>query len=210
MTLIPQTKTMSCWYASVQMLIQWRREEMGVTEMAMPDLSQDYILAKMSDQGIPNRTLIHMAQKMGLEAIPPMTPTEPALESWLRRFGPLCLNGKEHYVVIAGIRPGEILIYDPSPLNLGAVGWRRYPGTEVDLRDNGRNVREVFLHCPPLEAVASADQALTYTVRSGDNLSKIADYFYDDPNMCHFIYAANKTKIANPDRIQPGQMLAIP
>lgn len=52
--------------------------------------------------------------------------------------------------------------------------------------------------------------AQTYTVKSGDSLSKIAKHFYGDGSKWHRIYEANRDKIKNPDLIHPGQELAIP
>ena len=59
-------------------------------------------------------------------------------------------------------------------------------------------------------STAPADQAKSYTVQSGDNLSKIAKHVYGDPNKWHAIYDANRDKIKNPDLIQPGQVLTLP
>ncbi|HEX6576105.1 MAG TPA: LysM peptidoglycan-binding domain-containing protein [Gemmatimonadaceae bacterium] len=50
----------------------------------------------------------------------------------------------------------------------------------------------------------------TYTVKSGDSLSKIAKHFYGDANAWHRIYEANRDKIKNPDLIHPGQEFTIP
>jgi len=50
----------------------------------------------------------------------------------------------------------------------------------------------------------------TYTVKSGDSLSKIAKHIYGDGNKWHRIYEANRDKIKNPDLIHPGQELTIP
>ena len=50
----------------------------------------------------------------------------------------------------------------------------------------------------------------TYTVVSGDSLSKIAKKFYGDANKWRKIFEANKDTIENPDRIFPGQVLKIP
>ena len=50
----------------------------------------------------------------------------------------------------------------------------------------------------------------TYTVKSGDSLSKIAKHFYGDASKWHRIYEANKDKIKNPDLIHPGQEFTIP
>lgn len=50
-----------------------------------------------------------------------------------------------------------------------------------------------------------------YTVRAGDNLSTIAQEFYNNSAMWRRIYNANKAKIgANPDTLQAGVTLDIP
>ena len=51
----------------------------------------------------------------------------------------------------------------------------------------------------------------TYTVVSGDSLSKIAKHHYGDAAKWHQIYEANKALIGNnPDHIEVGQVLTIP
>lgn len=50
----------------------------------------------------------------------------------------------------------------------------------------------------------------TYTVQSGDTLSKIAKQVYGDANQYHAIFNANTDKLDNPDRIQVGQELTLP
>jgi nucleoid-associated protein YgaU len=50
----------------------------------------------------------------------------------------------------------------------------------------------------------------TYTVKPGDNLSKISKEFYGDANEYMRIYYANLDKLRDPDRIQVGQQLTIP
>ncbi len=50
----------------------------------------------------------------------------------------------------------------------------------------------------------------TYTVKSGDSLSKIARHFYGDAGKWKKIHAANADKIPNPDLIHPGLQLTIP
>ena len=56
----------------------------------------------------------------------------------------------------------------------------------------------------------SEAQAQYYTVKSGDNLSKISKQHYGDPNKYMKIFEANKPMHAHPDKIYPGQVLRIP
>lgn len=154
MALIPQTKRMACWYASAQMLIQWRRNKTQQSESGIVDPSEDEECAKLRDKdaGITNAQILGMARRLGLRTVPPMSPTEDALESWLKLYGPLWTNGKTHIVAIAGIKPGNLLVYDPAPVNQGSIGWRSisgwYIGGNVDSRDTSTDVQAVFLHCP--------------------------------------------------------------
>ena len=51
----------------------------------------------------------------------------------------------------------------------------------------------------------------SYTVASGDSLSKIAKNHYGDAAKWHQIYEANKALIGNnPDHIEVGQVLTLP
>lgn len=56
----------------------------------------------------------------------------------------------------------------------------------------------------------AAAQQRTYTVKSGDTLSKIAKEHLGDGNAYMKIFNANKDQLTDPDKIQPGQVLKIP
>ncbi len=55
-----------------------------------------------------------------------------------------------------------------------------------------------------------SQNAQTYTVKSGDTLSKISKQFYGDANEYMRIFYANRDKLKDPDKIQVGQELNIP
>jgi nucleoid-associated protein YgaU len=67
-------------------------------------------------------------------------------------------------------------------------------------------------------ALASAQQSgasaggglQTYTVKSGDTLSKIAKQVYGDAGQYMKIFEANRDTLSDPDKIQAGQQLKIP
>ena len=59
-------------------------------------------------------------------------------------------------------------------------------------------------------STAPADQGQSYTVQSGDSLSKIAKRIYGDANQWRRIFEANRDQIENPDLIHPGQVFRIP
>ena len=56
----------------------------------------------------------------------------------------------------------------------------------------------------------AAAKAATYTVKSGDTLSKIAKDQLGDANAYMKIFDANKDQLSDPDKIKPGQVLKIP
>lgn len=160
MTLIPQQLNMSCWYASAQMLIQWKMDQrqQSISGLIPPDLDAQCAKIRDDNKGIQNPAIIKMAKRIGLEAIPPMTPTTDALEGWLKKYGPLWVNGKTHIVVIAGIMyfpmlGHYLLVYDPSPVNVGKIEWRSLTdwylmGSSVSTRDTSASVETVFLYVP--------------------------------------------------------------
>jgi hypothetical protein len=122
--LIPQTQTMACWYASAQMLIEWRRLRTQMCEIAHPPPSQVPELESMfkANSGLRWDRTVALAKDLGLKPVPPMTPTAESIESWLRTNGPLWLDGlfpSGHVVVITGIEGSDILINDPWPPNVG-------------------------------------------------------------------------------------------
>jgi LysM repeat protein len=60
-------------------------------------------------------------------------------------------------------------------------------------------------------AVGSAQTgSQSYTVKSGDTLSKISKQFYGSANEYMRIFYANRDTLSDPDKIQPGQQLIIP
>jgi nucleoid-associated protein YgaU len=62
-----------------------------------------------------------------------------------------------------------------------------------------------------VSAPAATRPADTYTVKSGDSLSKIAKQHLGDANRWREIYETNREVIgANPDLIKPGQQLRLP
>ncbi len=60
------------------------------------------------------------------------------------------------------------------------------------------------------EDAAAPSASASYTVRSGDSLSKIAHKTYGHSRHWRLIFDANRDQLDNPDLIQPGQVLVLP
>jgi nucleoid-associated protein YgaU len=75
-------------------------------------------------------------------------------------------------------------------------------------------VWDVIKECDPAYAdleheiatTGGADQS--YTIKSGDNLSKVSKLFYGSPN--HYDKIAAASNIDDPDKIQVGQTVTVP
>src|ERR1700733_14622874 len=58
------------------------------------------------------------------------------------------------------------------------------------------------------EIAATGGANQSYSVKSGDNLSKISNRFYGSPN--HYTNIAAASNIADPNKIQVGQQITVP
>jgi len=160
LTLIPQQDNNSCWYASAQMLIHWKmnRLRQSLAGLVPPEFDAQCRQIKDAGGGIVNAQILAMVKRLGLRAVPPMSPAPQALRSWLVKYGPLWVNGKSHIVVIAGINGMQVKVYDPWPPKMGKIDWRpltdwyvggKNPAGQPDSsRDTDASVTTVFLYVP--------------------------------------------------------------
>ena len=63
---------------------------------------------------------------------------------------------------------------------------------------------------PAAAAPAAAAGGKTYTVKSGDTLSKIAKDHLGNAGAYMKIFELNKDQLTDPDKIKPGQVLRLP
>ncbi|NBC10498.1 MAG: LysM peptidoglycan-binding domain-containing protein, partial [Planctomycetes bacterium] len=62
-----------------------------------------------------------------------------------------------------------------------------------------------------LDDIDAPANTVVHTVTAGENLSRIAAQYYDDPTQWNVIYNANRERIgSNPDRLQAGMKIVIP
>lgn len=72
------------------------------------------------------------------------------------------------------------------------------------------NVDHVAKVVDSIDVTSPEPESKFYTVKSGDNLSKISKEVYGDPNKYQKIFEANQPLLTHPDKIYPGQVLRIP
>lgn len=83
--------------------------------------------------------------------------------------------------------------------------WDEYNRIDPDFRSG-----DLILNISTSADAAGGGGMHTYTVESGDSLSKIAKKFYGNANKWRAIFEANGDQLSNPDLIKPGQVLKIP
>ena len=95
------------------------------------------------------------------------------------------VNEEDGKILIRGVVPSE---YAKDQL------WEVIKGIDASVSDATIDI--------------NVQSGLTYSVKSGDTLSKIAKRFYGDANHYHAI--AQASGISNPDQIDVGQEITLP
>jgi len=95
----------------------------------------------------------------------------------------------------------------PAPPDFSNVqGGHEVAARPADTTPDFSNVSGGF----DFASASDAASTQTYTVRSGDSLSKIAHKAYGHSKHWRMIFDANRDQLDNPDLIQPGQVLVLP
>ena len=108
-----------------------------------------------------------------------------------------------------GIRLQNLHVQDDKLFMRGAAPSEQAKGavwSEIVAADSAH--ADVALDLTVDPSLAPAEQS--YSVKSGDTLSKISKQFYGDANKYMKIYEANRDTLSDPDKIKPGQVLKIP
>jgi nucleoid-associated protein YgaU len=96
---------------------------------------------------------------------------------------------------------------DPNKPNFSNVQGGAETTAPAPPKADFSNVQSGVASTAPVVAPPAAQ---TYTVVSGDSLSKIAKKRYGNANRWREIFDANRDQLDNPDLIQPGQVLKLP
>lgn len=109
---------------------------------------------------------------------------------------------------------GKLLIRGKSP-NQDAKNeiWNRIKAVDPNYSDLVADISiDASLPQPAAAAAEAGGGAArrTYTVKSGDTLSKISKEVYGNASDYNKIFEANRDKLSDPNKIYPGQELVIP
>jgi LysM repeat protein len=112
------------------------------------------------------------------------------------------------------IENGKLLIRGKAPNeNVKNEIWNRIKAVDSSYSDLVADISiDSSLPQPQAAGAGSRSRSAgqTYTVKSGDTLSKIAQQFYGKSSEYNKVFEANRDKLKDPDKIQVGQELVIP
>ena len=126
---------------------------------------------------------------------------------------------KQHGVVLSHlhVQDDKLFIQGAAPSEaIKNEVWNQIKAADSTFSDLTCDLTvDTSLPQPAAQEAAPADatsgpENKTYTVKSGDTLSKIAKEFYGNANDYNKIFQANTDKLSSPDKIQVGQELVIP
>ncbi len=139
-------------------------------------------------------------------ATPAAAPAAPAEPSAQEIANLLLARIQEQNVQISGLTVN----YDGSTDTATITGTAKTQADRERARLAVGNVQHVATVVDDIVVEEVAEESRFYTVKSGDNLSKIAKEMYGNANDYMKIFDANKPMLSHPDKIYPGQVLRIP
>jgi nucleoid-associated protein YgaU len=99
---------------------------------------------------------------------------------------------------------GAVTSSPPSPTSAPAPAPASAQGDQVS------QAQPRVSQLPEPQSNGSQLTSVTYAVRRGDTLRGIADWFYGDRGRAKELYAANRSRVRDPEHLEPGTILLIP
>src|SRR5262245_41045121 len=128
--LIPQSTNMSCWAASIAMILSWKNQASFDPQMIAANPGGTSYMPQFANNGPgldPNDRYILERNGFTLEA--PQCYTLQAVQGLLAQHGPLwfaSLDPAPHIRVITGSTGSQMHVNDPAPVNQGSTYKRGF------------------------------------------------------------------------------------
>lgn len=121
------------------------------------------------------------------------------LEALKNRYSSVLKTGDQ-----VGLRLENLHVQDEKLFVRGAVP------SEFAKNQIWDEIKRINASLSDITAEINVKSGGTYTVQSGDTLSKIAKRFYGDAKLFPKIFEANRDQVSDPDKIRVGQSLKLP
>jgi hypothetical protein len=144
--LVPQTSNMSCWAASIGMILGWKNNASYSDEIIARNPGGKNYMTSYAQGLDPNDQYILRANGFGIE--PPQCYTQNLISGLLYDFGPLWVATwapGPHIRVIRGMSGSTLWINDPAPVNQGEqykMSYSKFFGAMETL--GGRELNEAL------------------------------------------------------------------
>ena len=125
--LVPQSTNMSCWAASIAMIVGWKQGRCSHDGTAIAVAGGAKYAASMAKGLNPDDRPILSANGFAIEEPTCYAPAE--VEQLLRLFGPLWVASAApapHVRVICGCAADHVYVNDPAPIGQGSQYTRRF------------------------------------------------------------------------------------
>jgi hypothetical protein len=135
--LIPQSSSMSCWAASIAMILAWRDEASYDPLQIAEDVGGPSYLPSYRNGLDPNDTYI--LRRNGFDVMAPECYSVGGIRVLLEQYGPLWVATwapGPHIRVVRGLVIQTVYVNDPSPVNFGSrytMSFRAFFGAMEDL-----------------------------------------------------------------------------
>lgn len=134
-TLLPQDKSLACWYFCAKMMCKWAKDN-NKAAINDPEFVTDAPANLFQlydwDSGYATSTCKQLAPRLGMLALPKVKRDFNEFKTLLSK-GPIWaagakggVTGAYHVVVIAGVADTGLLLYDPLPMKVGKKVWRTW------------------------------------------------------------------------------------
>jgi len=142
---------------------------------------------------------------------------QQTFESLKRKYAPVLAAIQEQGVQLGHLHEdnGKLIIAGKAPSeDAKNKVWDKIKQVDSAYKDLNADITvdSSILSTPapnlPPSPLLSAEQ--TYTVEVGDTLSKLSKQFYGESSLYMNIFEANRDKLTDPNKIQPGMKLRIP
>jgi len=125
--LIPQTTDMSCWAASIAMILSWRDQASYDPSLIAQNFGGTNYVPQLAKGLDPSDTYI--LTRNGFRVLAPQCYTIGGIQRLLSQFGPLWVAGfteAPHIRVVTGLTGSRVHVNDPWPPKSGAQYTRSF------------------------------------------------------------------------------------